>query len=90
MKSRILELKGAGHSISEIAQLSGYTITEICTVLYSQNNEDKSRDRPEKLKRQIAGLVKVLHARTKQGDKVCLSCYIKKISYFIDQMFNVK
>lgn len=91
MRERILELKKAGHDIASIADFTGHSLTEICSVIYKQNSIDKAKDRPAdivKLKEQVFSLVKVLHARTKAGDKVCLMCYLKKIGYFIDEVFK--
>lgn len=40
-KEQILMLRAKCFSISEISQILCYTITEVCEVLYEQNNRDK-------------------------------------------------
>lgn len=44
MKEEILALRRLGLSISEISHRTGHTITEVCEVLYRQNQEDIEND----------------------------------------------
>lgn len=44
MKEEILALRDLGVSISEISHRTGYSLTEICEVLYRQNQEDIEND----------------------------------------------
>lgn len=45
MKEEILALRKLGLSILEIAKRTGYSLTEVCDVVYTQNQEDKDDDR---------------------------------------------
>lgn len=42
MKDEILALRKLGFSIAEIVKETGCSVTEVCDVVYKQNNEDKS------------------------------------------------
>lgn len=44
MKSEILSLRKLGMSIGEISRRTGYTITQVCEVVYQQNQEDIEKD----------------------------------------------
>lgn len=44
MKEEILALRKLGMSIGEISEVTGYSVTEVSTVIYNQNNKDKLKD----------------------------------------------
>lgn len=41
MKEEILALRRLGHTLSQISEMTGYSLTDVCKVVYDQNNEEK-------------------------------------------------
>jgi len=44
MREEILALRKLGHTISQISKETGYSLSEVCNVIYEQNNKDKEDD----------------------------------------------
>lgn len=45
MREEILALRKLGLSIAEIAERTGYRLTEVCNVIYEQNDKDIANDK---------------------------------------------
>ena len=41
MKEEILSLRKLGMSLAEIAMRTGYSLTDVCQIVYDENSKDK-------------------------------------------------
>lgn len=45
MKEHVLTLRREGKTIAQIVRITGYSLIDVCTIIYEQNNLEKADER---------------------------------------------